>query len=92
MVNNEENWLPLQIKDWFNKKKKIPIKCSVPGTSKISSPQSLKSAIAADLKVFDNFQIVFLMRNSGHTYVQVMASIPTLHGEGPSTNNHLGLL
>ncbi len=41
MVNNEENWLPWQIKDWFNKKlKKVPKKCSVPGTGKLSSPQS----------------------------------------------------
>ncbi len=42
MVNNEENWLPGQIKGWFNKKKKVPKKCSVPGTGKILSPQSPK--------------------------------------------------
>ncbi len=40
MVNNEENWLPWQIKDWFNKNKnKVRKRCSVPGTGKMSSPQ-----------------------------------------------------
>ncbi len=38
MVNNEENWLPWQIKDWFNEKKEFPKNWSVPGTGKISSP------------------------------------------------------
>ncbi len=39
----EENWLPWQIKEWFNKKiKKIPKMCLVLGTGKISSPQSVK--------------------------------------------------
>ncbi len=40
MVNNEENWLPWKIKDWFNKINKVPKTCSVPGTGKM--PQSPK--------------------------------------------------
>ncbi len=41
IVNNEENWLPSQIKDWLNlKNKKVSKRGSVTGTGKIASPQS----------------------------------------------------
>ncbi len=44
MVNNKENWLPWQIKDWFNKIKKVPksaqslglVKCHVPSPQRVN--------------------------------------------------------
>ncbi len=39
MVNNEENWLPWQIKDWFNKKdKKFPKSAQSLGLVKFQVP------------------------------------------------------
>ncbi len=54
MVNNEENWLPWQIEDWFNKNKK-----SLPKSAQslwlvkfqVPNPQRVKEAIITSSRV-----------------------------------------
>ncbi len=63
MVNNEENWLPRQIKEWFNKKikNKSPKSDQSLGLVKfqVPSPQSVNADMGVDLMRYGKYNAPF---------------------------------